>query len=119
MTIDGQSIPALLKVKEALALTRLSYAQTRRLIKKGLHPNTVKLSDWAVAFVAEEIHAWIASRITARDTGADSGIREKASAQQLANISHRFTKPRKKAAPKRKHIRTRSAAKAAERRASA
>ncbi len=55
----------LLTKKEVRSRTTISFAQIDRLESRGLFPKRVKLG-FRVAWVEEEIEAWIEDRILAR-----------------------------------------------------
>jgi predicted DNA-binding transcriptional regulator AlpA len=42
----------------------------RRLCKADLFPRPVPLSNRRIAFVADEVDAWVSAKIKARDTGS-------------------------------------------------
>jgi prophage regulatory protein len=57
----------LLKLKEVQKITGLSRSSIYDYIDKGLFPTQVKLGERSVAWVDQEITAWVESRISARD----------------------------------------------------
>lgn len=61
-----QSIsPALLRLPSVCALVGLSKSQVYRLIRAGEFPAAIHLGPNSVAWPAEFVHAWIASKISA------------------------------------------------------
>lgn len=60
----------LLRLSEVLELTGLTRSTCYRLIDEGKFPSQVSLTDGRlVAWVCEEVHAWIDQRIAERDGG--------------------------------------------------
>ena len=57
----------LLKLTEVQKMTGLSRSSIYSYIDKGLFPTQVKLGERSVAWVDQEITAWVESRISARD----------------------------------------------------
>lgn len=57
----------LLSKKQVKELVLYSYAHTARLEKEGRFPKRVRLGTGRVAYVAEEIEAWIQARINDRN----------------------------------------------------
>lgn len=57
----------LLKLLEVKKRTRLSKSHIYDLVRKGLFPSPLKLSERSSAWVESEVDAWIASRIAERD----------------------------------------------------
>ena len=56
----------LLKLKEVQKMTGLSRSSIYSYIYKGLFPSQVKLGERSVAWIDQEITAWIDGRILAR-----------------------------------------------------
>ena len=63
---------AMLKLNEVLKMTGLSRSTIYAYIDKGIFPRQVKLGERSVAWVEEEVIAWIDTRIMVRDA-ANSG----------------------------------------------
>lgn len=63
---------AMLKLKEVQKMTGLSRSTIYAYIDKGMFPRQVKLGERCVAWIEEEVIAWIDTRIMARDA-ANSG----------------------------------------------
>jgi prophage regulatory protein len=57
-----------LRETEVRRITGLSRAQRQRLERAGHFPSRVRLSDRAFGWIEGEIRAWVATRISARDT---------------------------------------------------
>jgi prophage regulatory protein len=57
---------------------KYSRMHLRRLIQAGRFPAPISLGENRRAWVADEIHAWIDSRIRERDTGDATGEMQKA-----------------------------------------
>jgi prophage regulatory protein len=62
----------LLSKKEVRNRVCYSFAHIARLEKAGLFPNRVRLGQNRVAWVEDEIDAWINERIAERDMSASS-----------------------------------------------
>lgn len=58
----------LIRVKEVAARTGKSRPRIYADIAAGKFPPPVRIGDRAVAWVDEEVDAWMASRVAARDT---------------------------------------------------
>lgn len=56
----------LMNLKEVTERCTISRTQVWRLVRKGDFPQPVKLSDKRIAFVPEEVEAWIEERINSR-----------------------------------------------------
>lgn len=61
----------MLKLKEVQKMTGLSRSTIYAYIDKGLFPRQVKLGERCVAWVEEEVIAWLDARIADRDAGND------------------------------------------------
>ena len=62
----SQSVsPLLLRLPSVCALVGLSKSQIYRLIRAGEFPAAISLGANSVAWPAEQVHAWIAEKITA------------------------------------------------------
>jgi predicted DNA-binding transcriptional regulator AlpA len=59
--------PTLLSMKQASAITTLSVSSIKRMMAAGTFPRPVRLGESRIAFVEEELHAWLRERIAARD----------------------------------------------------
>ncbi len=57
----------LIRRKEVERLTALSRSRIYDLLKHGEFPKPVRLGEMSVAWIQEEVLAWIASRIADRD----------------------------------------------------
>lgn len=57
----------LMKVKEVMSVTTLARATIYKYMEMGTFPKPVPLGGRAVAWVADEVEDWIASRIGERD----------------------------------------------------
>ena len=66
-TIGGLTLQRLPQVK---ARTGMSRTEIYRRIALGEFPKPIKLGERAVAWVADEVGVWIASRIALRDQSA-------------------------------------------------
>ena len=62
----------MLKLKEVQKITGLSRSSIYAYIDKGLFPRQVKLGERCVAWIEDEVVAWLDARIMARDA-ANSG----------------------------------------------
>lgn len=58
----------LLKLKEVLDTTGLGRSSAYKKISEGTFPHPVSLGGRSVAWVSDEIEAWILERIEERDT---------------------------------------------------
>ena len=56
-----------ISLREVLSRTSLSKTHTYRLINAGDFPRSVPLGPHRVAFLENEVEAWIADRIAERD----------------------------------------------------
>ena len=63
-------IPRLLRLPAVLDRVGLGRSRVYELIAEGRFPTPVKLSERAIAWPSDEIDAWIAERIAARDSEA-------------------------------------------------
>jgi predicted DNA-binding transcriptional regulator AlpA len=59
----------LLSQNQASLIDGLSPSTRKRLAKAGVYPKPVMLSARRLGFVKEEVEAWAASRVAARDEG--------------------------------------------------
>ncbi|NIM32079.1 MAG: AlpA family phage regulatory protein [Pseudomonas stutzeri] len=57
--------PALLRLPSVCAMVGLSKSQIYRLIRAGEFPAGISLGTNSVAWPAEQVHAWIAEKISA------------------------------------------------------
>ena len=64
-----QSVPALMSLNEAAQITSLSRTSIFKLRARGEFPKAVSLGEKRVAFVRDEVIAWIEARIADRDRG--------------------------------------------------
>lgn len=60
-------VPALVSLNEAAKLTSLSRTAIFKLRAQGKFPKAVPLGEKRVAFVRDELAAWVAQRIAERD----------------------------------------------------
>ncbi|SCX29428.1 putative transcriptional regulator [Agrobacterium sp. DSM 25558] len=58
--------PRLVSPKEAATMTTLSTVHLANMATQGRFPNPVRVSDKRVAYVREEVEAWIEARIAGR-----------------------------------------------------
>lgn len=70
-------VPALVSLNEAAKLTSLSRTAIFKLRAQGKFPKAVPLGEKRVAFVRDELAAWVEQRIAERD-GAQSEAGTKA-----------------------------------------
>lgn len=63
--------PTLISLNDACNLTSLSRTAINKLRTAGKFPQAVELGDRRIAFVREEVEAWITSRISARARRAE------------------------------------------------
>jgi prophage regulatory protein len=70
MSADPQitSSRRLMRLPAVLALVGLGRSRVYELMAEGRFPAPVKLSQRAIAWPSDEVDAWIAFRIEARDT---------------------------------------------------
>jgi prophage regulatory protein len=61
--------PRLLRVSAVLAMTGLARSTMYARVRAGMFPKPVSLGPRAVAWVADEIEAWVLARIRERDDG--------------------------------------------------
>ena len=66
--------PCLVSIKTACAMTSLSRTAINRYRADGRFPVAVELGERRLAFVRDEVEAWIAARIAAR---ANDNMRNK------------------------------------------
>lgn len=66
MTDNDTFVPRLMSPKEAAAATSLSRPLLTLMAKEGQFPKPVQLGIKRIAFVREEVEAWIDQRIDAR-----------------------------------------------------
>lgn len=57
----------LIRKPEVMALTARSSASIYRGIRQNTFPKPVKLGEHTVAWIASEVHQWVADRIAERD----------------------------------------------------
>jgi prophage regulatory protein len=62
----------MIKLKEVQKMTSLSRSSIYAYIDKGIFPAQVKLTHRSVAWINEEVTAWVESRISARDAANSS-----------------------------------------------
>lgn len=62
----------MLKIKKVLKMTGLSRSSIYAYIEKGKFPKQVKLGERSVAWIEEEVVAWIDARITEREASNSS-----------------------------------------------
>ncbi len=62
----------MLKLNEVKKMTGLSRSTIYAYIDKGLFPRQVKLGERCVAWIEDEVVAWLDARITARDAANDN-----------------------------------------------
>lgn len=60
------NVPTLMSLNEAAAATSLSRTSIFKLRSRGEFPRAVTLGEKRVAFVRDEVNAWIAARIADR-----------------------------------------------------
>ncbi|MFN3473844.1 MAG: helix-turn-helix transcriptional regulator [Blastomonas sp.] len=63
-------VPTLMSLNEAAKVTSLSRTSIFKLRERGDFPRAVALSEKRVAFVRDEVNAWIAARIADRGRSA-------------------------------------------------
>jgi prophage regulatory protein len=56
-----------LRESDVRRITGLSRAQRRRMERAGRFPHRVPLSDRAFGWIEDEIRAWVAARVSARE----------------------------------------------------
>lgn len=66
MTENDTFVPRLMSPKEAAIATSLSRPLLTLMAKEGQFPKPVQLGIKRIAFVREEVEAWIDARISAR-----------------------------------------------------
>jgi predicted DNA-binding transcriptional regulator AlpA len=64
----------LLSHRGAAELDGLSRTARERLVKAGVYPQPVKITSRRLGFVADEVRAWVLSRIAARDAGVPTDL---------------------------------------------
>ena len=62
----------MIKLKDVQKITGLSRSSIYSYIEKGVFPIQVKLGQRSVAWIDQEIIAWLESRISARDAANSS-----------------------------------------------
>lgn len=62
-------VPELMSINEAAKATSLSRTSIFKLRERGEFPRAVPLGEKRVAFVRDEVAAWIETRIAARERG--------------------------------------------------
>jgi prophage regulatory protein len=60
-------VPSLMSLNEAAQVTSLSRTAIFKLRERGDFPRAVTLSEKRIGFVRDEVDAWIAARIAARE----------------------------------------------------
>ncbi|WP_313666273.1 AlpA family phage regulatory protein [Shinella sp.] len=65
MTIYSE-MPRLISLNDACRATSMSRSMLNRYRSEGRFPEAVELGDRRVAFVREEVYAWIDEKIAAR-----------------------------------------------------
>lgn len=70
MKSDNDNLPRLVSVNEAARMTSLSRTMVSRYREQGRFPQCVVLGDRRIAFVREEVEAWIEAKITGRVVAA-------------------------------------------------
>jgi prophage regulatory protein len=65
-----QSVPTLISLNEAAKVTSLSRTSIFKLRARGEFPRAVTLGEKRVAFVRDEVIAWIEARIADRERSA-------------------------------------------------
>lgn len=63
-------VPTLMSLNEAAKATSLSRTSIFKLRERGEFPRAVPLGERRVAFVRDEVNAWIADRIASRERSA-------------------------------------------------
>ena len=61
--------PKLVRLGTVLEMTTLSTATIYRLMKKGLFPRQIKISERSTRWVLDEIFEWMDGNFKARDEG--------------------------------------------------
>lgn len=59
---DAARAPRLLSMREVVRLTTYARPSIYRLIRQGRFPMPLKLGETKIAFRAEDVEAWLASR---------------------------------------------------------
>lgn len=62
--------PHLLRLPQVIAQTGMQRSTIYDAIRQGRFPKPIPLGSRTVAWASDEIRAWIAARIAARDAGA-------------------------------------------------
>jgi prophage regulatory protein len=62
--------PSLVSLNGVCEITSLSRTMINRLRAEGKFPRAVEAGDRRIAFVREEVHAWVKARISDRDSKA-------------------------------------------------
>lgn len=70
MNHDNDNIPTLVSLNDACRMTSMSRTMLNRYRAEGRFPVAVELGDRRIAFVHAEVTAWIAAKISARQTAA-------------------------------------------------
>ncbi|MFD1744047.1 helix-turn-helix transcriptional regulator [Rhizobium helianthi] len=70
MKSDNDNTPALISLNDACRMTSMSRTMLNRYRAEGRFPVAVDLGDRRIAFVREEVTAWIAAKISARQVAA-------------------------------------------------
>lgn len=63
-------VPTLMSLNEAAKATSLSRTSIFKLRERGEFPRAVPLGERRVAFVRDEVNAWIEARIASRERSA-------------------------------------------------
>jgi len=62
----SNNVPRLVSPKEAAAMTTLTRVTLANMAADGIFPAPVRLSERRIAFVRDEVVAWIESRMSTR-----------------------------------------------------
>ncbi len=65
--MSDQTQPSLVSLNGACEITSLSRTMINRLRAEGRFPKAVEAGERRIAFVRDEVHAWVKARIAARD----------------------------------------------------
>lgn len=63
---NDNDVPQLVSLNDACAMTSMSRSMLNKYRAEGRFPVAVPLGDRRVAFVRDEVHAWIQERIARR-----------------------------------------------------
>ncbi|WP_282041872.1 helix-turn-helix transcriptional regulator [Halomonas alimentaria] len=67
--MSNESRKTLIKRREVLARTAMANSTLYELMRAGKFPQSVKIGPRSVAWVSEEVDAWLEERIAARGQG--------------------------------------------------